>query len=793
MKVERHHRIRRIVGTTVAALLLALPALAQMPPQPGSDQPSEGVNSGNYNIRQSAEFGGRIAEFDGNQATYNTFVNLYSGPRLLDYSLEVRSLNHAGSLFDNVAINTFGYGGDPNALTRIRVSKNKWYNFTALFRYDRNSWDYNLLANPLNPTTSNPTVLIGLSPHTFQTTRRMGDYDLTLFPQSRVRVRLGFSRTTAKGLSFSSIHEGTDAQLDQNWETSQNTFRMGVDVRMLPHTNLSYDQFLTFYKGDTGWGLDGSFLPNTLASGAAVNLGLVFNTPAGQPCATPILGTGFVNPACNGFFTYSRFSPVRTFIPTEQLSWQGTYWQRLDVQARFSYTNSEMKDGLAPEFFQGMVTRNRVRQELFNGIAVAQRVQSAFDWGATLRVNEKFRINDVFRVYNFRIPGTFQGTDSFLFAASLAITPNVFSPATCPPPFTAATCPQHFSASGPDVQLNFSNRMLQQSLRQNTIELEYDFLPRLGATVGYRYEARDLRQDIEGIQIQTFFPGPTAALANRGACSPAISHPLNPDGTCTAVVPFADDGEDVLGLVQHAALFGIWARPTDQLRMNFDAELASQSPEGPTRITPRNFQRYKGRIVYSPMRWTTLEGTFNIREFRNNVPNINYLGHNRNYSLSAVMNPRDWLGFDLSYNYNNVKSDILICFVATPVIVPAGPGSCGTPFLSGTSFYDSVQHFGTINVMVKPVKRVTTYFGYTITSADGSSLILNPNQVTGPLRFNYHTPSASLFVDITKHVVFRGAWNYYDYNEKGDTPPDPTGFLRDFHANVGTLALRYTF
>jgi len=777
-----HHAILRLLGRGLCALLLASPALGQ-----STDQPSEGINSGNYNIRQSAEFGGRIADFDGNQGTYNSFVNLYSGPRLLDYSLEVRSLNHEGSLFDNLTVNTFGYGGDPNALTRIRVSKNKWYNFTALFRYARNSWDYDLQANPLNPFLSSPSVQIGLSPHTFQTTRRIGDYDLTLFPQSRVRVRLGFSRTTAKGLSFSTIHEGTEALLDQDWETTQNTFRMGVDFRMLPHTNLSYDEFLNFYKGDTSWDLDGSLLPNTLAGGIPVNLGIVFNTPAGQPCAIPILGTGFVNPACNAYFSYLRSSPVRTFIPTEQVGLQGRYWQRLDVQARFSYTNSEVKDNLAPELFTGLVTRTRTRVDTFLGTAVSQRIQGAFDFGATVRVTEKFRINDTFRFYNYRIPGFFSGLDSQLFGATLLSNPNVFGPATCPPPFTAATCPQHNASSGPDITVSLSNTMLQQSLRQNTVELEYDLSPRLGITAGYRYEARDLSQSFQAADIETFFPGPTAALANRGACA---GQPLNPDGSCTVIVPDSDLNK--FPLQQHAGLFGIWARPTDSLRMNFDLEVGSQSPGGPTRITPRNFQRYKFRTTYTPVHWATLSGTLNIREFRNNVPGTNYLGHNRNYSVSATLNPRDWLGFDLSYNYDDVKSDITICFVATPV--PPGSLSCGTPFLSGTSFYDSTQHFGTVNVMVKPVKRVTTFVGYTLTSVDGSSLILNPIQPPGSLRFNYHTPSASILVDITKHVLFRGAWNYYDYNEKGDfLLTDPTGSLRDFHANVGTLALRYTF
>ena len=40
--------------------------------------------------------------------------------------------------------------------TRLRIEKNKWYDFRLLFRRDKNFWDYNLFANPLNPAALNP-------------------------------------------------------------------------------------------------------------------------------------------------------------------------------------------------------------------------------------------------------------------------------------------------------------------------------------------------------------------------------------------------------------------------------------------------------------------------------------------------------------------------------------------------------------------------------------------------------------------------------------------------------------
>ena len=68
----------------------------------------------------------------------------------------MRSLDHKGLLFDNLSFTNFGYGGDPNDVTRLRIEKNKWYDFRLLFRRDKNFWDYNLYANPLNPAGLNP-------------------------------------------------------------------------------------------------------------------------------------------------------------------------------------------------------------------------------------------------------------------------------------------------------------------------------------------------------------------------------------------------------------------------------------------------------------------------------------------------------------------------------------------------------------------------------------------------------------------------------------------------------------
>src|SRR3984893_13155844 len=142
--------------TTLLPLVSAFCCLALTlllgPPARAQDDEQKGIEQGNYNIKQSIEFGGRFASIGGGTQTYDTIVNLQQGPRLLGFTTELQSLNHHDPLFDRLYFSNFGYGGDPNDVSRLRISKNKWYDFDALFRRDENFSNDSLLPSPLNAT-----------------------------------------------------------------------------------------------------------------------------------------------------------------------------------------------------------------------------------------------------------------------------------------------------------------------------------------------------------------------------------------------------------------------------------------------------------------------------------------------------------------------------------------------------------------------------------------------------------------------------------------------------------------
>jgi hypothetical protein len=98
------------------------------------------------------------------------------------------------------------------------------------------------------------------------------------------------------------------------------------------------------------------------AAFAQSDAGIIYNPNAGQPCGNapaPIFDSS-TSPAtlkgtCNGYQGYSRFAPVRTSYPTEQLTLQSRYFRRLDISARGAYSSADTKVDDFSELFLGLL------------------------------------------------------------------------------------------------------------------------------------------------------------------------------------------------------------------------------------------------------------------------------------------------------------------------------------------------------------------------------------------------------------------------------------------------------
>ncbi|MGB8673149.1 MAG: hypothetical protein WCD27_02255 [Candidatus Acidiferrales bacterium] len=865
-----------MASTIAAALALPRASLAQ---NPAADTP--GINSGDYNIQQTIEAGYRGSWINGNKDTYDTFENLGSGLRLFDYSLQMRSLDHRGIFFDTLTFSNFGYGGDPNDVSRLRIQKDKYYDFRLLFRRDKNFWDYNLFANPLNPASlnppgstttgcyatpvgappvvrpvvcSSPANAITNSPHALDLVRRMQDYDLTLMPQSRIQVRLGYSRNRDEGPGFFTTDGGTISDFNQTYSYTTNAYRAGVDFKILPRTTISYDQFLNYFKQDNvvtdnpavnpqnyGFILANSSGLGT-PNGTPVDLGNIWSTqtPAEVlPCAAPIVaGTvNTANPTCNGYLSYSQVSNPRNFMPTERLRFQSNYFKSFEMSGSLGYSTSNNE---IPDFFEnvnGYTARTAERGSTTGGPANAKRVSVNANWSGVYAVTEKLRILDEFRYDNWRIPGTWALDETNIFGtgypglAGLQQNEAVFNTTNCPLGSNAVTCPQHAAGSAADAISGLASTFLGQNLKSNTLEFDYDFNRRVSAHIGYLYTNRTISQfsdtnDAESI----YFPGGATAtpandyLAARGSCAAVAGAlpagcTLNADGSVTFLAPAtASPTRSVLTINENALVLGALLRPIAALRITGDLEFG-YNDNSYTRIDPRQVQSYKLHANYKPRPWATVDGAIEIHENRDDITDVDNLEHDRSYSFATTLIPNPRLSVDFGYNYWNVFSQSLICFAySTSVTNPAPPPATlpvsafpiGVPMLptgpdcpiagassplGAFSTYSSNDHFVHAGVIWKPTRRLTTMLGYGGSFVRGNTIFLNPLTPSGTLDFNYQKPYVSVAIDVYRGLSYKMVWDYFGFNEVGNSSPFGLAAipLTDFNGSNATFSLRYSF
>jgi hypothetical protein len=743
----------RICLIFLSICLIRCIALAQSSGNdPGSNPPetSAGWESGGYLIHQSIEAGYRISDTTGSSTMYDTLVNLQTGPRILTQSLSMHSTTHESLLFDNLFTSSFGWGGDPSNGLRFRIDKSKWYDFRANFMRDQNYFDYNLLANPLNPSTSSPYMPILFSPHSFETTRRMSNLDLTLLPLSRFSFRVGYSRNNMTGSSYSSLNNGAVALLSQPWNTTLNSYRFGVDYKFLPHTVISYDQFLDYYKGDTSWQV-APFIPALLpGTSTTVALGLPFNTVGGTPCSPPAgqplidaAGT-LTNIACNGYLNYNRSNIVRTSMSTERVSLHSNYFERLDLSASYAYSSADMNAPL-DEFFNGLVSRSETRQSTDTGPAEAKRISNVADLGSTFHLTKHWRLVETFRFWSYRIPQNFNLTE----------TDWIVPVSSCAPPACSLLTP--ISSTVPSVSTQFDQLSFNQNWTRNQVDLIWDASKHFGGRVGFRYDDR--------------------AYTN---------------------LDLTTGDEDHIVIHGYTALLGFWARPKPNLRFNFNWE-HTNNDNSIVLIGSRKESRYRILANYTPTPWAVLGASMNLWQNSNGNAFTDYRGHNRNYGFTASLSPKEHLGFDVAFNYSDYLQNAFICFndADTSLAVVANAGSCTAngyndsknPLLT-YGYYTNQTYYAMGAVVFRPIRRVTAQLGYSIISVAGETPQFNILQPLGSLQYNYNQPLANFAVDIGHNVTARAGWNYYQYGE--DSFVGPTA-PRYFHANNTTLGLRWAF
>ncbi len=344
-------------------------AQQQVAPTPEQAGATRGDDWNGYNILNSFEAGYRFVSVSGNTDTYRSTVNLDNGVRLLSSYLTVNSKNGHGKLFDEIVLTSEGLGGDPNSIVRLRIQKNRLYEYN--FQWRRNEY-----FNPGLVTDG------GAGLHRMNTSYALQDHDLTLFPQSRVRVFVGYSRNIESGPAISSVQlfspggdfdpTGNVFPVFSNVKWIQNEYRLGAEFRFF---GLSFNVMHGWvdFKDDTADQFQGSssgdaFNPNTL-------LNLFART---QP-----------NHGTNPYWRVTLFRNTQLY----------------NVNGRFTYTNGQ-RAFVDNETAIGINRFGAAENQQILSFGNARRPAATGDANFSIYPDSKLSLNEHVSFYDIRTDGT---------------------------------------------------------------------------------------------------------------------------------------------------------------------------------------------------------------------------------------------------------------------------------------------------------------------------------------------------------------------------------------------------
>jgi hypothetical protein len=821
-----------IVGGAAVALLLVLGRNAySQTPLPAI----EGSQNG-YVVHHTADLGGRIANVSGSGAMYNTLVNLHSGPRVLGQTFTMKpvdSLKHP--LFDRLTAFSSGFGGDPNNFAKLDFSKGKIYEFSSIFRRDRQYFDYDALGNT---NVSGLSVPYGMTagvasggslafPQTttsalmFNTVRRMTTTDLTLLPLSVVTFHIAYSGGIFQGPTLSpgrSIGKN-DSMLAEYQRNGTDDFTGAIDWKPFAHTKLTFEEQIDHYKADSYFTLPASTFTVQEADGTPASLGnwdALANPYTTSACNTASMGTAYtnstnytilsaptsvggrpiINPACDVVTSYIRSQPTRILYPTEMFRFQSTSIHdiALNGDLRYSVSNANM-----PNYYENFTGLDgTIRSATFTGAASAQRRVVGLDYGMTWNATRTISLSDQVDFSNVHQPGTSNVTAGVTQNTPALTTGNATINYSGPLVAGAA-----FSVTGNPNGTALFGYYGQKSLT-NTATATWDASSRATLSLSYRYRTRSI-------------------LQNAGTGANALEVDIN----------------------QNAGIFNAALRPTTHWEINGTAEV-SYDDNAFTPLSPRQLQHYRVHTMYRLRPWATLSGSFNDQERHNNTNNtgtpsitgpLQHVDHTRIVSFGAVLAPTERVGFDFNYSYSDVYTSTNICYLNGASATLPGAASTtstgaanicpGTPGDWGPvkDFMDAPTQYVSAAVAYTPNKKIHSDIGYRISAVSGNQFFNDAQEVNASLQSAYQSPFVKLAWTLHPGLVWRAEYNYYGYGEGGpsgapfcstSTSPTavvvpcnsptlaglPTGLTepssgltapRNVHANNVTLAIHYEF
>jgi hypothetical protein len=777
-----------------------------------------------YVIHQSADLGGHLNGLAGSKAMYSTLVNQSSGMRVLGETFELHALPGTKAAFvDSISAVGSGFGGDPYEFARLAASKGRDYEFTGLFRRDRQYFDYDLLANPnINPgvtvpigPTNAPTGSFAWpqwnqSPVMFNTVRRMTDTNLAIHPVSTLVYRLGYSQNNFSGPSLTpgeSVGKANSLLQEFNRDSSDD-FMGAIDWKPLPATRVTIEERLTHLKQDSYFVVaPGEFIAQE-ADGTPVSLGnWNSQTPYGiSSCNTGSMGSAYnsatkvgtiftapqtpnglpvINAACDVITSYLRTQPSRQTYPTESLRFQSSSIKNIVMNGDISYTQADMK---MPSYYENYTGLNgAVVSNTITGVGSGHRAVASGDYGIIWQAMKNFSLSDQVDYSDAHQPAsqvnlsnTSLSTPTTVVAGNLGNeTINYTGPLTT----STGSAAEGSSSVGVPLPGYFGQKFLT-----NNVTGTWDASEKTTVSLTYRYRTHMIA---EGPPDNT--PLPVAATTG---------------GTVT--------------INENSGILNAAFRPTANWDINGTVEVG-YADNAFTPVGARQTKHYRVHTKYRPKPWATFTAAFNDLERHNNTNNnqsavalftapsalpapngtastgtpyegpLNHVDYSRVYSLGASLTPNEHYGIDFNYAYSDVYSATNICYLngatatapgavqyANSTVCPNvwGRGATGVTEANGTSpledwfardFQDAPTQYGSVSVSMSPNQDLHTRIGYKVSDVAGTQFFNDARYVNGSMNSVYQAPFISTAWTFHPGLTWKAEYDYYNYGE-GNTP-----------------------
>jgi hypothetical protein len=211
------------------ALVLSIPLLAQAPPAVAPapvvaptpvappTPPTDDWLTG------SIDLGYRFSSVGGSNDTYRSVVNLGGGPRL--FGLDFTIIDPQKRLFDRLDVRAYNWGGDPYNTVHLNAAKRGIYDFN--FDY-RDIAYFNFLPSFADPLLGSGIVL---DENSYNTRRRMSDFQLDLLPGKRIMPYLAYGRDSGQGTGITTFETGNNEYpVSDNMFDKTDNYRAGVHL-----------------------------------------------------------------------------------------------------------------------------------------------------------------------------------------------------------------------------------------------------------------------------------------------------------------------------------------------------------------------------------------------------------------------------------------------------------------------------------------------------------------------------------------------------------------------------------